>query len=505
MGESRRLADLFPATFASAPVAQAPAQMSADLAQLTVAGISADSRKIAPGYVFAALQGSGSDGADYLDAAKANGAVAVLADRDLSARTDLPMIRVDNARHALALAARSFFPRQPEIVVAITGTNGKSSTVDYCRQIWTHLGLRAASLGTLGAVGPEGVIDLGHTTPDPVAIHTTLQRLADQNVTHAAMEASSHGLDQSRLDGVTLAAVGFTNLTQDHLDYHANMAEYRRAKLRLFTQLAKPGIPAIINADSPERDAFLDAARQSGLDIVDCGWRAEKLKIGEMMPRQSGQRLFLRWDGREYACELPLIGEFQALNAVCAAAFVLALNARNRAFAAADVFGAMERLRGVRGRLEEIGLTATGASVFVDYAHTPDGLEVLLRAARPHAAGRVIVVFGCGGDRDAGKRPKMGAIAQKFADLVIVTDDNPRSEDPALIRQAIRAAASGSHEIGSRHDAIAFALSQARAGDVVLVAGKGHETGQIVAGIVHPFSDHQVITEFLLNAGGHLV
>lgn len=470
----------------------------ADAAALEVTGLTADSRKVGQGMVFAALAGSASHGRDYLAAAKAQGAIAVLSAGDLGDDPGLPHIIAAEPRLALAKAAARFYPRQPKVIAAVTGTNGKSSTVDFLRQIWAHAGHRAASLGTLGAIGPEGSIDLGHTTPDPVAIHATLQTLADQGVTHAAMEASSHGLDQYRLDGVRLSAGAFTNLTQDHLDYHGSMDAYRQAKLRLWDLLAL-GAPAIVNADAAEAPAFEAAARARGLDLISCGWRAEVsgLDIDELMPRANGQRLTLLWKGQEAEIDLPLIGEFQALNAVCAAALALALGEPPAA-----VWAGMAQLKPVKGRIEHVGATAEGAHVFVDYAHTPDGLDVLLRAARPHARGRVILVFGCGGDRDRAKRPKMATIAQKFADVVIVTDDNPRSEDPAAIRAEVLGGAPGAMEIGDRGEAIRQAVAMLQPGDALLIAGKGHETGQLIGTTVHPFSDQLTAQAALLARGG---
>jgi UDP-N-acetylmuramoyl-L-alanyl-D-glutamate--2,6-diaminopimelate ligase len=460
----------------------------AEAGALDVTGLTADSRCVRPGFVFAALSGAAAHGRDFIVQARERGAVAVLSAGDLLEDPGVPHVRVANARRALALAARRLAPRQPETVVAVTGTNGKSSTVDFLRQIWAHAGVKAASLGTLGAIWEGGVADLGHTTADPVQIHETLQRLADAGVTHAAMEASSHGLDQHRLDGVTLAAGGFTNLTQDHLDYHLTMDGYRAAKLRLWS-LLKPGQPAIVNADASEGPAFEEGARAAGLNVIGCGWRAgaEGLKIVEIQPRPNGQTLDLKWFSASARVELPLIGEFQALNAVAAGALALSLGSRPE-----DVWAGMAALKPVKGRLEHVGATAQGAHVFVDYAHTPHGLDVLLRAARPHAPGRIVLVFGCGGDRDAGKRPQMGAIAAKLADVVIVTDDNPRSENPADIRRAILSAAPGALEVGDRAQAIGEAVSMLRAGDALLIAGKGHETGQIVAGVTHPFADQEV-------------
>lgn len=448
-----------------------------------VTGLTADSRKVKPGFVFAALKGVAADGRDYIPQAIEAGAVAIIG-HDLPDTGAAAAIEVDEPRLALAVASAAFYAKQPEIVVAVTGTNGKSSTVDFLRQIWEVSGLKSASMGTLGAIGPQGRIDLGHTTPDPVAIHETLATLAGQGVTHCAMEASSHGLVQYRLDAVKLAACAFTNLTQDHLDYHNDMDQYRAAKMRLFTDLMPAGAPAVVNADSPERANFEAGARAAGLVPVSVGWRGDDLKIEELMPRATGQKLFLKWRGESFEVELPLIGEFQALNALTAAGLALSLGAP-----LAAVKAGMEKLEPVKGRLEFVGETREGAGVFVDYAHTPDGLDVLIRAARPHTAGKLVVIFGCGGDRDRTKRLLMGAVAAKHADLVIVTDDNPRSEEPALIRKAILEAVPNGIEIGDRGKAIRDAIADLKAGDTLLIAGKGHETGQIIGSTVIPFSD----------------
>ncbi len=452
-------------------------------ADLEVAGITADSRRVQPGYIFAALQGVAADGRTFIPSALKAGAIAVMGE-DLPSLDGTAAIEVANARLALAQAAARFHPEQPQTFIAITGTNGKSSTVDFLRQIWDSAAIPAASMGTLGAIGPSGMIDLGHTTPDPVAIHATLQQLASEGVTHAAMEASSHGLAQYRLDGVKLSAVAFTNLTQDHLDYHNTMDEYRQAKLRLFSELAPAGCPAVVNADSDQRLFFEAAAQEAGLSLISVGWRGADLKIEELMPKATGQRLFLDWRGEKAAIDLPLIGEFQALNALTAAGLALATGMELQAVA-----NGMSALRPVKGRLEYVGETREGAGVFVDYAHTPAGLDVLIRAARPHTAGDLVVVFGCGGDRDRGKRPQMGEIATKHADRVIVTDDNPRSETPAAIRQDVLAGAPGAIEIGDRGTAILEAVSSLKKGDTLLIAGKGHETGQIIGDRILPFSD----------------
>ncbi|MCR9080148.1 MAG: UDP-N-acetylmuramoyl-L-alanyl-D-glutamate--2,6-diaminopimelate ligase [Hyphomonadaceae bacterium] len=462
--------------------------------ETAITGLTADSRRVEPGFVFAAMQGVVTDGRKFIASAIEAGAVAVLGE-DLPPVEGAIAVNVDNARLALAESSARFYAQQPETVVAVTGTNGKSSTVDFLRQIWDSAGLGAASMGTLGAIGPNGHIDLGHTTPDPVAIHATLQSLAEDGVSHVAMEASSHGLAQYRLDAVNLAGVAFTNLTQDHLDYHETMDEYRAAKLRLFADLAPKGCPAVVNADSDQRLFFEEAAKAAGLSVVSVGWRGADLKIEELMPKATGQRLFLSWRGEKAAIDLPLIGEFQALNALTAAGLALAGGVPLQAVATG-----MAALKPVKGRLEYVGETGEGAGIFVDYAHTPAGLDVLIRAARPHTAGRLVVVFGCGGDRDRGKRPLMGEVAAKHADVVIVTDDNPRSEDPAFIRSEVLAGVPGGIEIGDRGEAIRQAIKDLRKGDTLLIAGKGHETGQIIGDTVVPFSDQETALAALKEA-----
>jgi len=468
---------------------------------IEITGVTADSRKVKPGYLFAALQGVAKDGREYIDTAIKAGAVAVLTD-NRPGEWSVSAVKSMEPRLALATAAAAFYPRQPQTVAAVTGTNGKSSTVDFLRQIWAHMGRKAASMGTLGAIGPLGRVDLGHTTPDPVAIHETLDKLAGEGVTHAAMEASSHGLAQYRLHGVKFAAGAFTNLTQDHLDYHTDFDDYRRAKMKLFSELLPKGAPAVINADSPELEAFEAAAITAGLKLFTVGWRGCDLRISEALPRGTGQELVIQWGegpsaGNERKVHLPLIGEFQALNALCAAGIAMALGDDVN-----QVLDGLQILTGVHGRLELVGQTATKAPVFVDYAHTPDGLNMLLRAARPHVRGKLIVVFGCGGDRDATKRPIMGDVARRLADEVIVTDDNPRSEDPAKIRAAIRSGAPDASEIGDRATAIMEGIRRLKAGDALLIAGKGHETGQIVKGVTIPFSDFDIARDALKEVGG---
>ncbi|MEZ5953350.1 MAG: UDP-N-acetylmuramoyl-L-alanyl-D-glutamate--2,6-diaminopimelate ligase [Hyphomonas sp.] len=449
-----------------------------------ITGMTADSRKVKPGYLFAALKGTVTDGGKFVADAIEKGAAAILSDASVT-DVGIPHVVAEEPRRALALAAKHFYDSQPATVVAVTGTNGKSSTVDFCRQIWARAGLTSASMGTLGAIGPKGKIDVGHTTPDPVTIHETLAELAAQGVTHCAMEASSHGLEQHRLDGVDLSAVAFLNFTQDHLDYHSTMEDYLAAKLRLFRDLGYQGMPAIVNADSDQRDDFEAAALGKQMPIVSFGWRGEDLWIDEIMPRATGQVLNLYWrDVEQKPIELPLIGEFQALNALAAAAICLSLGMEFPAVAEG-----LAHLQPVKGRMEFIGKSAEGGAVFVDYAHTPDGLDVLLRAVRPHTAGRLKVIFGCGGDRDARKRPIMGEIAARQADDIIVTDDNPRTEDAASIRKQVLAGCPGAREIGDRGEAIRTVIAELKKGDTLVIAGKGHETGQIIGKEVHPFSD----------------
>ncbi len=401
--------------------------------------------------------------------------------RDLA---DAPFIRVDDVRAALSRAAAALFPRQPEKIVAVTGTSGKTSVADFTRQIFAACGFQAASLGTIGVIKPSGAVYGSLTTPDPVTLHQTLDALAEEGVTHLALEASSHGLDQRRLDGVRLTAGAFTNLSRDHLDYHAGLDDYLAAKLRLFDVLLQPGQTAVIAADGDFSAQVIDACVLRGLKVFTVGFNGDGLRLKE----HAGAKAFRccwTWSMRtqEFRVKLPLAGAFQAENALVAAGLALAAGCPPE-----EVFAALENLRGAPGRLEFVG-DKDGAPVFVDYAHKPDALEKALAALKPFAQNRLIVVFGCGGDRDQGKRPLMGEIAAKGADVVIVTDDNPRSEKAASIRAAILAAAPGALEIGDRAEAIRAGVAMLEPGDVLLIAGKGHETGQIVGKEVLPFSD----------------
>ncbi|QTC90056.1 UDP-N-acetylmuramoyl-L-alanyl-D-glutamate--2,6-diaminopimelate ligase [Brevundimonas goettingensis] len=465
-----------------------------------ITGVTADSRKVAPGALFVALPGSAADGRAFIPQALAQGAAAILAPVDTPVDTAPLLVTSGDVRRAYALAARSFYGAQPATCVAITGTNGKTSVAAFCRQIWAGLGLKSASMGTLGVVGQKGdktyaLTGPGLTSPDAADAARLLAELAAKQVTHLALEASSHGIDQRRLDGVTIKAAGFTNLTQDHLDYHGTMEEYRAAKLRLFETLLPRGRTAVLNADSDAYSSFASASIMSGLGIMGVGERGRDLALIGRKATPEGQRLQIDVRGVVHDILLPLAGAFQASNALVAAGLCIAAGE-----SADRVLGALEGITGAQGRLQRVrgpeGLEARG-EVYVDYAHTPDGLETVLTALRPHATGRLIVVFGAGGDRDRGKRPLMGEIAGRLADVAIVTDDNPRSEKPALIRAEVKKGCPEALEIGDRREAIRHAVSLMGEGDVVVIAGKGHEQGQIVAGVTHPFDDVTEATEAL--------
>ena len=455
-----------------------------------ITGVTSDSRMVRPGYLFTAMPGSRVDGRTFIAAAVKAGAAAVLAPDDVT-DLDVPVVHALDPRRAYALAASTFHgQRQPATVVAVTGTNGKTSVANFCMQIFSVLGHKAASMGTLGvSIGEEPITPPGMTTPDAGEIARLLADLADRGVTHLALEASSHGIDQRRLDGVRITAAGFTNLTQDHLDYHGTMGVYRAAKLRLFDSLLPRGGTAVLNADSDAFSAFAAATRLSGQTLYSVGSAGQDLTLISRTPTPSGQSLRVAAGGKIYEVKLPLAGEFQASNALVAVGLVIATGEP-----ADKALAALEHLTGVAGRLQRVA-SKGGAEAYVDYAHTPDGLETVLNALRPHARGKLVVVFGAGGDRDRTKRPIMGEIAARLADVAIVTDDNPRSEDPSMIRSDILEGAKGALEIGDRRDAIAQAAAMLAEGDVLVVAGKGHEQGQIIAGVTHPFDDVAVTRE----------
>lgn len=463
-----------------------------------IVGLTADSREVRPGFLFAALSGTKTDGSAYISQALGKGAAALLLDKTVHAENvNVPVIADINPRRRLALMAAKFYGTQPRLAAAVTGTNGKTSVATFMRQIWTELGLKAASIGTLGISSPKGDRPLGHTTPDPVTLQAAIADLAHEGVTHLAMEASSHGLAQYRLDGVKLRAAGFTNITRDHLDYHASFDDYLYAKLRLFGEVMAPGGIAVLNADAAHFAEFEAICWARGHRVISVGRKGRSICLIAAKPTPRGQHLEIVHEGLNYTVALPLAGAFQASNALVAAGLVIACGGE-----AAKVFAALEKLKGASGRLEEVAHLANGASVYVDYAHTPDALETILRALRPHTRQKLLVVFGCGGDRDAGKRPIMGEIATRLADRVYVTDDNPRSEKAEAIRAAILASATGATEIADREQAIETAIKALGSGDVLVVAGKGHETGQIIGDKVIPFSDHEAIAAAVARLGG---
>ena len=467
-----------------------PARSEAD-----ILGLTADSRAVEKGWLFAALAGAKADGAKFIADAVAKGAAAVLAKRGTETGAVAPsvLLTAQEPRRALALMAAQFYGTQPQCTVAVTGTSGKTSVAEFVRQIFAALGHKAASLGTIGIVKPDGAAYGGLTTPDPVALHRTLAELASEGITHLAFEASSHGLDQFRLDGVKIRAAAFTNLGRDHLDYHPSVEAYLTAKLRLFSELlAKDGI-AVVNADSEHAGAVIAAA--GGRKVLSVGKAGEAINLTGLDRDGFAQKLRVESEGRSFDIRLPLLGAYQAENALLAAGLAVAAGEKPEA-----ALNAIEKLTGVPGRLEVMGIIRGGLAV-IDYAHKPEALEAALRALRPFARGRLVCVFGCGGDRDKGKRPIMGKIAARLADSVIVTDDNPRSEHPQTIRGEILAGAGGAREIGDRAEAIRAGSRLLGAGDVLLIAGKGHETGQIVGGTVLPFSDHDVVRALLTDKG----
>ena len=460
-----------------------------------IGSIATDSRAAQAGAAFFAIPGKKLDGSHFIAAAIAAGAVAVVAE---SAPDHLPdgiaLAIVPRVRPALAAAAARMAGRQPETIVAVTGTSGKTSVAAFVRQIWLAEGRRAASLGTLGLVGPDGAIYGSLTTPDPVTLHRTLRHLSLDGIDHLALEASSHGLDQHRLDGVKLSAAAFTNLSRDHLDYHPDRDAYLAAKLRLFGALLAPGRPAVVHAEGEAAREVVDAAEARGLKVFTTGRHGRDLRLDEAMPTGFATDLRLVYCGETLHLRLPLAGGFQVANALVAAGLCLVTGSAPEA-----VFRAMTGLAGATGRLELVG-TRHGSPVFVDYAHKPDALDNVLLTLRSYAPGRLIVVFGCGGDRDPGKRPLMGAIAASRADIVIVTDDNPRSERASEIRAAVLAEVPGGREIADRGEAIRVAVALLQAGDVLVVAGKGHETGQIVGSETLPFSDRDAVRTAIADA-----
>ncbi len=461
----------------------------AGASSISINGLTADSRAVAPGFLFAALAGSRTDGARFVSEALAKGAAAILAAENatIDAPPHIAVLRAREPRRALALMAARFHARQPAHMLAITGTSGKTSVADFTRQILIKLGRQAASVGTIGLVRPNGATYGSLTTPDPISLHATLDGLARDGITHVAFEASSHGLDQHRLDGVRVSAAAYTNLGRDHLDYHPTLDAYLAAKLRLFRELLPDDGTAVVNAGGAEAVRVIDAVRRRGIRLMTTGFGGETLHLADIVRDGFAQRVALSAEGRDITLRFPLLGTYQVENALLAAG--LAMASGETADAA---LGTLEHLKGVAGRLEIVAEHKGGLAV-VDYAHKPEALAAALEALRPFATGKLICIIGCGGDRDRGKRPIMGRIAVDRADVVIITDDNPRSEAPAAIRAEMLRGAVGAREIGDRGEAIAAGMSMLGAGDVLLVAGKGHETGQIVGNVTLPFSDHEEI------------
>lgn len=463
-------------------------------ASTEITGLTSDSREVRAGYLFAAFPGLKQDGRLFIEEAIKKGAVAILAPEGTVVSSKTVVVLEDkNPRRSFAKMAAAFFGKQMEVIVAVTGTNGKSSTVNFCRQMWQSMEHAAACLGTIGIIANYtngGSINRpgSLTTPDPVTLHSEIAELEASGVTHLAIEASSQGLDQYRLDGVRVTAAGFTNLTRDHLDYHGTMENYLEAKLRLFHEVLIDGGVAVINSDTPYSGAVRAACEKRGLRVIDYGKTAKDIRLARQRPLADGQFVELIVFGERYELELPLVGDFQASNALCALGLVLAEDPDNRLLHMQGVY-ALERLQSVRGRLEFAAKHPNGAPIYVDYAHTPDGLETMLKALKPHTPKNLHVVFGCGGDRDKGKRPMMGEIATRIADKVIVTDDNPRTEDASTIRSEIMKAAPKATEIAGRREAIRVAIRHLGPDDVLVIAGKGHEQGQIVGKEILPFDD----------------
>lgn len=454
-----------------------------------VTGFAIDHRKVVPGNIFGAFAGAVFNGEEFVPRAIERGAIAVVARPEAKVERGVHLADPEPRRLFAGLAAKFYAP-YPEVTVAVTGTNGKTSTVEMTRQMWRILGHRSASIGTLGVTTSDDQVKTGLTTPDIVTFLNNMAGLKRMGISHVAYEASSHGLDQYRAEGVPLTAAAFTNFSRDHLDYHHTMEAYFEAKMRLFDEVIEPGKVAVVWADDGKSDEVIARARRRRLEVLTVGRRGETIRLVEQTPTALGQTLVLGHGGDISRLDLPLIGAYQAANVLTAAALVLATGGELGA-----VLAAMGRVSPVRGRLERAVISRAGAPVYVDYAHTPDALEAAITALRPHVEGKLITVFGAGGDRDQGKRAPMGEVASRLSNLVIITDDNPRSEDPARIRADILAGAPGAIEVAGRKEAIARALDMAGEGDIVLLAGKGHETGQIVGNHLLPFDDALVARE----------
>lgn len=478
----------------------AEVDLSGEAGDCHVSGLAIDNRKIAPGNVFGAFRGSNANGEDYIEAAIEAGAIAVVARPEANVEGAVH-IKAEEPRRIFALLAARYFTPTPGCVAAVTGTNGKTSTAELTRQLWHMAGLNSASIGTLGVTTASEQVKTGLTTPDIVTFLSNMSGLAREGVSHAIFEASSHGLAQYRTEGLPVQVGVFTNLSRDHLDYHGDMDSYFEAKMRLFDEVVDADGTAIIWADDPNwSSAVSRRARDRGLNLFTVGEQGTSLRLVSRMPTQLGQVLMVKAGGNTHRIALPLIGAYQAANALCAAAVILSAGGELD-----DVLDHMQRLQPVRGRLERAVITSTGAPVYVDYAHTPDGLRAAIDALRPHVKGQLITVFGAGGDRDKGKRPEMGKVAAEMSDVAIVTDDNPRNEDPSTIRSEILAGAGKATEVADRREAILHAIAMAGADDIVLLAGKGHEQGQIIGDRIIPFDDVEVARECARQATGEKV
>lgn len=458
-------------------------------ADLRVTGFAIDHRKVADGTIFGAFRGAKFNGEDFIADAIAAGALAVVALPDATVLGALHIVS-DNPRKTFAQIAAKFFAPFPKSIAAVTGTNGKTSTAELSRQLWRMAGYNAASIGTLGITTADEQVRTGLTTPDIVTFLSNMSGLSREGVSHAIFEASSHGLDQYRVAGVSVGVVAFTNLSRDHLDYHGDMDSYFEAKMRLFDEIASDAATAVIWADDSWSEKAIARAKKRDLNLITVGENGRGIRLISRKPTQLGQDLEIEVQGEIYKINLPLIGAYQASNALTACGVVIGSGEK-----AEDVIANLSRLQTVRGRLERAAIARSGAPIYVDYAHTPDGLDAAIKALRPHTNGRLIVVFGAGGDRDVGKRPLMGVVAKDHADICIITDDNPRGEDPTAIRGAIRQGAPDALDIGDRREAIAKAIQMAAAGDIVLIAGKGHEQGQIVGDRILPFDDVEIARE----------
>ncbi|MEH6545988.1 MAG: UDP-N-acetylmuramoyl-L-alanyl-D-glutamate--2,6-diaminopimelate ligase [Sneathiella sp.] len=463
-----------------------------------VKGLTADSRDVLPGFLFAAFSGTSADGRNYIEEATQKGAVAILTDNSFVPEdSSVPCFCEENPRQMLSTLAARFYGAQPDTLCAVTGTNGKTSVAFFVRAIWQAMGLEAASVGTLGVVTSDSTTKLNYTTPEPVLLHKTLTYLVGHGVTHAVLEASSHGLDQYRLDGTKLMSAGFTNLTRDHLDYHISSEDYLQAKLGLISRVLSPEGTAVLNADSEVFPAFSRAAKDRSLKSLSYGRSGEHIRLLDINPTRSGQRVKMEIMGSQYDIDLPVTGEFQTMNTLCALGLVIGAGGDPVA-----AVRALPKLTNVPGRLELVSILPNNATVYVDYAHSPDALETVLEAVRVHAKGKIHVVFGCGGDRDKGKRPEMGRIADLFADQVIITDDNPRNEDPSQIRAEIIVACPQARNIPDRFDAIERAIDGLNTDDLLVIAGKGHEEGQVIGTDSIPFNDKKVAQEIVQKRGG---